>query len=472
MIRGLSPKDLVRGYISAFKNDKWAKDAKLAGATMGTGFYSRTPKDILSEISSKGHLEIRDARDLKRFADLAAFGWVSKIGEKIENAPRIAAFRKEMAKSGDELKSAIAGRDITVDFARGGWLSKIINQAVPFFNVGVQGALVIPRQLAKPEGRNRLLAGMAGLAVVGTGLEAYNRTFESYKDIPQYIKDAGLVFMLKEKKSEDGKTTPYYLNLNLREFAPVMTAVREGFNKVYGDEGKSIPEFIAAVAESGMPVKGQGLPGKAAQLIPPSVKAPIQVGFNKDFYRGRDINPPDEMRINTPENRFGPYQTGMSKWLSKHGLGKAGLSPRDIESIAGTMGGGGAMQAMREVDNVSKVAKGEVKDVRDMPGLSSFVSQVYKSQGGEQQSRKYKAFTKDSTKLTRETLKEVEKFEEFRQLSPAQQKTIQGQISSRADKMVKFSLGLLDKDKADEYDGPTTTEELLDLAKDLLAEIE
>jgi hypothetical protein len=107
-----------------------------------------------------------------------------------------------------------------------------------------------------------------------------------------------------------------------------------------------------------------------------------------------------------------------------------------------------------------------------MPGLSSFVSQVYKSQGGEQQSRKYKAFTKDSTKLTRETLKEVEKFEEFRQLTPAQQKTIQRQISSRADKMVKFSLGLLDKDKADDYDGPTTTEELLDLAKDLLAEIE
>lgn len=472
MIRGLSPKDLVKGYISAFKNDKWAKDAKLAGATMGTGFYSRTPKDILSEISSKGHLEIRDVRDLKRFADLAAFGWVSKVGEKIENAPRIAAFRKEMWKSGDELTAAIAGRDITVDFAKGGWLAKIINQAVPFFNIGIQGAAVIPRQLGKAEGRNRMLVGMAGLAVVGTGLEAYNRTFESYKDIPQYVKDAGLVFMLKEKKGEDGKTTPYYLNMNLREFAPVVAAVREGFNKVYGDEGKSIPEFIAAVAESGMPVKGQGIAGKAAQVIPPSLKAPIQVGFNKDFYRGRDINPPDEMRINTPESRFGPYQTGASKWLSKHGLGKAGLSPRDIESIAGTMGGGGAMQAMREIDNVGKVAKGEVKDVRDMPGLSSFVSQVYKSQGGEQQSRKYKSFTKDATKLTRDTFKEVEKFDEYNSLTPDQQKTIQRQISSRADKMVKFSLGLLDEDQMADYDGPTNPEELLDLAIDLLAEVE
>jgi hypothetical protein len=472
MIRGLSPKDLVKGYISAFKNDKWAKDAKLAGSTMGTGFYSRTPKDILSEISSKGHLEIRDAKDLKRFADLAAFGWVSKIGEKIENAPRIAAFRKEFEKSGDELKAAIAGRDITVDFAKGGWLAKILNQAIPFFNIGIQGAAVIPRQLGKAEGRNRMLAGMAGLAVVGTGLEAYNRTFESYKDIPQYVKDAGLVFMLTEKKGEDGKTTPYYLNMNLREFAPVVTAVREGFNRVYGDEGKSIPEFVAAVAESGMPIKGQGVAGKAAQVIPPSLKAPIQVGFNKDFYRGRDINPPDEMRINTPEDRFGPYQTGMSKWLSKHGLGKAGLSPRDIESVAGTIGGGGAMQAMREIDNVGKVAKGEVKDARDVPGLSSFISQVYKSQGGEQQSRKYKSFTKDSTKLTRDTLKEVESFEEYRQLTPAQKKTIQRQISSRADKMVKFKLGLLDEEKAAEYDGPTSDEELLDLAKDLLAEIE
>ena len=472
MIRGLSPKDLVKGYWSSVKNDKWAKQAKLAGATMGTGFYSRTPKDILSEISSKGHLEIRDTRDLKRFADLAAFGWVSKIGEKIENAPRIGAFRKEFEKSGDELKAAIAGRDITVDFAKGGWLAKNLNMLAPFFNVGVQGAMVIPRQLANPEQRNRLLAGMASLAVVGASMEAYNRTFESYKDIPQYVKDAGLVFMLNEKKGEDGKTTPYYLNLNLREFSPVVSAIREGFNKVYGDEARSIPDFMAAVAASGLPVKGEGVSGKVAAVVPPIPKAILQVGTNTDYYRGRDINPPDEMRINLPEKRFGPYQTGASKWLSKHGLGKAGLSPRDIESVAGTMGGGGAMQAMREIDNVGKVFKGEVKDVRDLPGLSSFVSQVYKSQGGEQQAKKHKSFTKDSTKLTRDTLKDVESLEEYQRLTPDQQKTIQRQISSRADKMVKFSLGLLDEDKAAEYDGPTNPEELLDLAKDLLAEIE
>jgi len=473
MIRGLNPKDLVRGYMSAFKNDKWAKQARLSGATMGTGFYSTTPKDILSEISSKGHFEIRDARDLKRFADLAAFGWVSKIGEKIENAPRIAAFRKEFEKSGDELKAGIAGRDITVDFAKGGWLAKNLNMLTPFFNVGVQGALVIPRTLANPEQRNRLIAGMGVLTVVGASMEAYNRTFESYKDIPQYVKDQGLIFMLKEKQEEDGKTTPYYLNLNLREFAPVVTAVREGFNKAYGDEGKSFADFAAGVAASGLPVKGEGVSGKVAAFVPPLPKAAMQVGTNKDFYRGRDINPPNEMRINTPEDRFGPYQTGMSKWLSKHGLGKhAGLGPRDIESIAGTMGGGGAMQSMREVDNVGKVMKGEVKDARDVPGLSSFISQVYKSQGGEQQSKKYKDFTKDSVKLTRDTFKEVENLAEFKALTTAQKQTLQRQISSRADKMVKFKLGLLDKDKAEDYDGPTSNEELLDLAKDLLAEIE
>ena len=92
---------------------------------------------------------------MRAVGDVAGAGWdvarlplapVKAFGSAVERAPRLAQYRLSRAAGESPRRAALAGRDITMDFSRGGTFSKVVNRIVPFFNVGLQS----PERLAHP----------------------------------------------------------------------------------------------------------------------------------------------------------------------------------------------------------------------------------------------------------------------------------------------------------------------------------
>jgi hypothetical protein len=65
--------------------------------------------------------------------------FIEKFNNFTETAPRLAEFNTVLDKTGDVDKALAAANDVTVNFARGGNVTKTIDKGVPYLNAGVQG---------------------------------------------------------------------------------------------------------------------------------------------------------------------------------------------------------------------------------------------------------------------------------------------------------------------------------------------
>jgi hypothetical protein len=113
----------------------------------------------------------------RAFADSVVLNPVNllqALSEAMEHATRLGEFKRAVETEGRTAegyaRAALAARDVTIDFARGGSISKEVNRFTAFFNAGVQGtarlAEVFKEQpLSAPRARRRRDHGAVGRAV-------------------------------------------------------------------------------------------------------------------------------------------------------------------------------------------------------------------------------------------------------------------------------------------------------------------
>jgi hypothetical protein len=247
---------------------------------------------------------VENLKDLKWVVDkMLLLGSVEDIGERIEMAPRVAAMRLSEKRLGTtaanraagttDIDSAMAGRTTTIDFNEGGGFVKALNQFVPFLNVGFQGLAQISRTA-----KDNPAAFAASAATIITAptvvAEAWNNRNDvakaAYADVPSYIKDAGIVLMLPfSGKDTEGSERPNYILFPTRGFTPLVVATREAYNKVTGKEVQSAQDMLAGMAMSVSPVQGDNFADFVSNLVPPGASTAMQLGMNKDSFRGTDI---------------------------------------------------------------------------------------------------------------------------------------------------------------------------------------
>lgn len=256
---------------------QWFREAQRSG-----GMVARNPAELARHVG-----------DILK--DLALFEPMAQIGNRVELVPRTARMRLAEKAGENATESMIRGRDATVDFARGGEIARSWNKLIPFFNVTVQGGAQIARTLRDhPAAAVTTLVATLGPLMLST--EVYNRATseraQAYNDVPDYVKDSGIVLMLPWAGSDNRGEKPNYLWIPTGMVTPFVQASRAAMANIPGLEpvnGKGLGETAMGILTMFSPVKGENLSSLAATVVPPIAKQGIELGTNRSTFTGGAI---------------------------------------------------------------------------------------------------------------------------------------------------------------------------------------
>jgi hypothetical protein len=194
----LGKPSLVDDYIEAGGSFGWA-GAEVTGAVTkkaakGQLFAKGPVKKVVGAITSPAKL-------------------IQKANEIVEMAPRLGIFdRGKMILEVPIEDAAMAGRQATIDFNRGGTWMKVANQYIPFLNARVQAKVTLFEAFKRdPKGTSAKL--MTTVMLPAFAGYAMNRLYfdDEYDDIPEYIRQSNFVLIYGTEVNDDGKTVPKYL---------------------------------------------------------------------------------------------------------------------------------------------------------------------------------------------------------------------------------------------------------------------
>jgi cell wall-associated NlpC family hydrolase len=370
-----------QGYAQALFKTKTYQDFVRAGGSM-EGYYARNADDLERTIRTSGGLVLKGEagwRQVLRAANAVnPLNAIQTVGAAIEQGPRLATFSAHLAQGETAGQAALAGRRVTVDFARGGQTVQLANSWVMFLNARVQGTLQIGRTLRdNPAARWRL----AGLGALAASTYAWNRQFPEYADVPDYVKDQYAVVMLPG--SEKDATGPGYTKLNylaipLREWSAFVSPVTHVFRGMDGQDPRTWSQFAASYMGSVTPISGDTAAAGVGGLIPPVMKVPLEVQANKRFYSGMPIVSAKYADA-PPSAQFDEHTSELAKRLGE----QYGISPKGLDFlVAETLGGAGRL-ALQGAD----AAFG--KPTEGAPVVAGLTSGVLRSYGGQLREDQY-----------------------------------------------------------------------------------
>lgn len=397
--------ELWKGLYSGRWNGDYAKFLRDGGGM--AGFQDMSVKGLTRKQEDLMRKNVFDGFEVKNMADwgrvlkwLGTGEGMQAISSRLDVAPRVAAARlgeERALKAGfdprsAELKGMIQGRDVTMDFARGGVLGKWMNRFVPFFNIGFQSAATPFRALRENP------AGFLGttLALVGAPIaaaEVWNRSdparARDYEDIPDYIKARNLIVMMPEGlpfdigkpgTDEFGGRRPKYFQMPLREFAMFGVLARAATNKAIEAAGGDVRDPATwnqlghDILVTGSPIAANNAADLTFAGAPVGISTAAQLAINKDLFRGRQIG----------TERNDVEASNLSKGIAEQ-LFKAGFDvrPSQIEFLirdAGSYTGAGALAAADMVTGRQKMTD---EGAQGLPLVGSTVKRFYGNATGQ-----------------------------------------------------------------------------------------
>lgn len=291
----------------------------------GGGFYDWSEKgatQYLNELQNpKGRffntLKIMEDigwTDWRRYVNILASpvsalvkGWNKLIGkpsQAIEEATRLGAYAKAKQAGLSDLMAANKSREATVDFGRGGEISRIVNRLVPFFNVGLQSADKLARTI-KNNPKAFFFNSMATIAfpsIAITGYYLYGAPEEERKrwlEIPDYVRDNNWCFFINGELVTFPK--PFTVGYMGTAFEDFMIWGYQGEKP----EAREFWELLAGMIGSMSPVQTYG------SLLSPVGQVAVEATTNYNFFMGRPIYPkwleglPPEERKNKTTSQLG-----------------------------------------------------------------------------------------------------------------------------------------------------------------------
>lgn len=115
---------------------------------------------------------------------------IEKFNNMVESAPRLAEFNRVLDKTGDVTKALHAANDVTVNFSRGGNITKNVDKVTPYLNAGVQGLDKFVRSFVNPKTAVSSLV-KSGVAITTPTLALYlvNKDNPNYQALDNRTKD-------------------------------------------------------------------------------------------------------------------------------------------------------------------------------------------------------------------------------------------------------------------------------------------
>lgn len=336
--------DVFAGITTGTFEGPRLREALSEGAGMG-GFFSHQPDfisylglpssmaDRESQIATRAEQRIHDLAGyefwgirtedglLQVIKDLATMRPVQAAGERLEYAARLPGYT--LARSRGEPKAIAVNNMRTasgVDFNELGTLSKFLNVLIPFFNPAMQSAKFGYRRIVEQTEAGRLSARAINYTVdtsnpnmyvahstginprwkaVLTGLttlvtptilaEVWNRrnpeSSAAYDDIPDDIKDRGLVFILPGTQTDRrGNIRPNTIFIPTGQLSSILIATRTALGAVYEAPGRTWDDIAGGIFASLSPINSL-----TDTAMFPFVSTIAQLGLDKNAYTRRNI---------------------------------------------------------------------------------------------------------------------------------------------------------------------------------------
>jgi len=370
---------------------------------------------------------------------------VKAAGEVVESAPRLAAYRRALREGKTEEEAALAARDITLDFSRGGTWARNLNALVPFLNAAIQGneRFIASDLLTKANRKNTAAALFFGGVAPAVAFEAYNRLFgQDYQDVPDYLKDSGIVIMIPDQlggaprpgRRADGTTVPgqrQFIYLPLPQDAALLKGVTtRALRQATGEEPGSLQRFATQTLGDLSPI-----PLDAGFPLPPVARTAMELGTNRDIFRGRDIVP--DYIETRPQGEQATEQTSAAGRVIGGALSAAGIpgtAPAQIDYAVESLLGGPGRAALRASDVAARaLGQGDLASrqystpeepglmdaVRGIPALGDVPGRVLRNTGGQLQDYAARRLKDEGDRQKAAVKAQLERSPAFRRLPAA-----------------------------------------------------
>lgn len=434
---------LGRAYWDSFTNDGGADwdEAIKVGAGMASPYFGKSPAEIRRLMLREGALGGR-IRPVAGFTDVGEMAGVvgdvfnlllspvAAVGTRVERAPRLAAYRLAKAAGLSDQEAALAARDITIDFSRGGEAVKFLNRYIPFLNVAFQG---MERLVTYDLRRGHRQAAAAGIV---TGLtasllaEAWNRHFdpEGYADVPDYLKTTGIVLMTPiQVAGEDGtRNLPIWLPIP-NEYQLFKEITNEGVRRAMGDDPHTWERISKSLLNVISPVGADLIP------LPPVAQVYHDLQANYDTFRGRNIVPANLRRL-PPEEQYNESTSAVGRAIGR----TLGVSPKHVDYAVQGVAGGLGRQALDAGNMVARALGAEAPEpkptntVVDAPVVGGIAGRFARTNAHGQQERDAREREdRNRQAIIREVLAELSQSPSYRKATPEERRIMRERVAGK-----------------------------------------
>jgi hypothetical protein len=331
----------------------------------------------------------RDPNDRTLLREL--FGWYPSLFTAAETATRLATFRQRIAAGDTEQAAALAARDITVDFAKGGTAKPILNTWYMYLNAGIQGNVNVLRTVSRAVSLAPTLFAMGFINAVMNrilGGDDEKRGQAHWDNLEPYQKSSAAHFF---DPRGTGKAISIPLPYGYNTFFSAGVRVADS---MFGRD--SVSDAIGGVVIDALnafnPMGGSGITQSqnvAAYFIPTIVRPAVEIPANEKW-DGSPIWLRQYDKYQAPDSQA-PFDgtpaayTAFAQWMNQatggddYESGLIDMSPNTLQYLVGYYLSG----AGRLVDrSYSLMTQPEPVSMSRVPGVRSFYANAAEASMG------------------------------------------------------------------------------------------
>jgi hypothetical protein len=288
--------------------------------------------------------EIRDG-----YKPYQVMKWLRKVAEISEEANRLSEFSRALKVEGNTRLgmeiAAFASRDLSIDFAKIGLQTKMLNQIIPFYNATIQGGDKLVRSGMNKDDRTEFyIRGISFIAIPSLIFAWLNRHDDRTKEFQEQEKDFNFITFIGDTAIKI--PVPFETGVILNGLT------QRCFNYMMTKDPAAFEGFIGSIGSAMMP-----------NFIPSFANPIIEAQANKNFFTSARIIPPGKEGL-IAKYQYKNYTSStarllgraMSYMLGQETRSKA-ASPAVIDHFINSWGGG-LGRLMISISDVSLEAAG------------------------------------------------------------------------------------------------------------------
>ena len=281
----------------------------------------------------------------------------------VENGVRVSLYKSLRDRGVSKSRAALAARNITVNFAKGGENKAVMNSMYLFYNASLQGSMALVNAATRSSKVRKM---WAGLMVYGIMQDTINGLFSGdededgisdYDEIPRHILEHNIIVPTLGLTGDKHVTIPMAYGLNMAvNFGRSLSRMGRGEYT----PGEAMRSIVGTTVESISPI---GAYDNFLNFAAPTVFDPfISVGINED-YKGDPIykeSPTYASVAKANSSQYWSNTSSIAKTIASSinsltggddiKSGHIDMSPDIIEYWFGTFTGGAGRFAMRSLE--------------------------------------------------------------------------------------------------------------------------